>query len=211
MFTPKHFAAPSVEVMHQLIQASPLATLVTLSSRGLEASHIPLHLSAAPGAPGVLRGHVARANPLWKDLDAGGEALAIFHGPNAYITPSWYPTKQRTGKAVPTWNYVVVHAYGRLRAIDDPHWLRTQLDQLTAHTESGQAEPWRVDDAPTDYTEKLLKAIVGIELVVSRLEGTWKTSQNQPAENQAGIIQGLTASAGDLDMVHLVEASGKQA
>src|SRR5512139_119794 len=191
MYIPKHFDEPRVEVLHELIRARPLSTLVTLSSGGLDANHIPLHLSNDPAPLGTLRGHVARANPMWSDLANGVEALAIFHGPDAYITPSWYPTKAETGKAVPTWNYVVAHAYGPLRVIDDASWVRAQLEVLTAHNEAAFAEPWNVSDAPRDFIDQLVGAIVGIEIVIRRLSGKWKSSQNQPPQNQACVIRGV--------------------
>ena len=194
MYTPKHFEEPRIEVMHELMRARPLATLVTLASNGLEANHIPLHLVDTPVPFGTLRGHVARANPVWSDFAKDVEVLAIFHGPDSYITPSWYATKQETGKVVPTWNYAVVHAYGTLRVIDDAAWVRAQLEALTAHNEAGFALPWSVSDAPREYTEKLLEAIVGFEIVITRLTGKWKVSQNQPAQNQASIIEGLNNS-----------------
>ena len=194
MYTPKHFEEPRIEVMHELIRARPLATLVTLTSGGLAANHIPLHLINTPTPFGTLRGHVARANPLWSDFAKDVEMLAIFHGPDSYITPSWYATKQETGKVVPTWNYAVVHAYGTLRVIDDSAWVRAQLEALTAHSEARFAQPWSVSDAPHEYTEKLIGAIVGFEIVITRLSGKWKVSQNQPAQNQAGVIEGLSNS-----------------
>lgn len=193
MYIPKHFAETRVDVLHQLIRARPLSTLVTLSSSGLNANHIPLHLSQEPSPFGALRGHVARANAIWNGISNDVEALAIFHGPDVYVTPSWYPTKAATGKVVPTWNYAVVHAYGTLRAVDDPTWVRSHLESLTADNERSLAEPWRIDDAPSDFVEKLLGAVVGIEIVVTRLSGKWKASQNQPAENKAGVIEGLRA------------------
>jgi len=192
MYVPKQFEQPSVEVMHALMQAHPLATLVTWSDGALNANHLPLHLSAEQGTLGTLRGHVARANPLWKELATQPEVLAIFQGPDAYITPNWYPSKQEHGKAVPTWNYTAVHAYGSARAIEDAGWLRTQLDALTAQHESAFAEQWKIVDAPDDYIEKLLGAIVGIEITITRLHGKWKVSQNQSAANQAGVVRGLS-------------------
>lgn len=211
MYIPKHFDEPRVEVLHELIGARPLSTLVTLSSGGLNANHIPLHLTVDPAPLGTLRGHVARANPMWSDLANGVEALAIFHGPDAYITPSWYPTKAETGKAVPTWNYVVAHAYGPLRVIDDASWVRAHLEVLTAHNEAAFAEPWNVSDAPRDFIGQLVGAIVGIEIVIRRLSGKWKSSQNQPPQNQAGVIRGLqaTGSAEALEMAALIEAAKK--
>jgi transcriptional regulator len=213
MYIPKHFEEQSVEVMHELIRARPLATLVTLSSCGLNANHIPLHVSTEPAPFGTLRGHVARSNPVWTDLVNDVEALAVFHGPDTYITPTWYATKKETGKVVPTWNYAVVHAYGSLRIIDDASWLRAQLEILTAHNEAAFPKQWAVSDAPHDFTDKLIGAIVGIEIVITKLSGKWKVSQNQPAQNQASIIQGLNAS-GVRDaspMADLVEAAAKNA
>jgi transcriptional regulator len=194
MYTPKHFEEPRTKVMHELMRARPLATLVTLTSNGLDANHIPLHLADAPAPLGTLRGHVARANPLWGDFKKDVEVLAIFHGPDSYITPSWYATKQATGKVVPTWNYAVVHAYGTLRVIDDAAWVRAQLEALTAHNEASFTHPWSVSDAPREYTDKLIEAIVGFEIVISKMTGKWKVSQNQPAQNQASVIAGLNSS-----------------
>lgn len=207
MYIPEHFDEPRIDVLHRLIRARPLATLVTLSSGGLDANPIPLHLSEEPAPFGTLRGHVARANPVWHDHDRNAGALAIFHGPDAYITPSWYPTKAETGKAVPTWNYVVVHACGALRIIDDPAWLRAHLEALTAYNEATFPEPWHIDDAPADFTEKLIEAIVGFEIIITRLQGKWKASQNQPSQNQAGVVCGLhtTGAPGAMEMAALIE------
>ena len=206
MYTPKHFEESDVSVMHELIRAQPLATLVTMGAGGLTANHIPLIASPEPTPYGTLLGHVARANSIWKELVSGKEALAIFHGPDAYISPSWYATKQETGKVVPTWNYAVVHAYGTLRVIDDPSWVRAQLELLTTQSEAAMPAPWAVSDAPAEYIEKLIHAIVGIEIVVTKLLGKWKASQNQPPENRAGVIAGLeTLNASE--MAELVRAA----
>jgi transcriptional regulator len=211
MYTPKHFEEPRTEAIHELIRARPLSTLVTLTSAGLNANHIPLHLAATPAPFGTLRGHVARANRFWSDYAKDVEVLAIFHGPDSYITPSWYATKKETGKVVPTWNYAVVHAYGALRIIDDASWVRDQLEALTAHNEAGFAKPWAVSDAPHEYTEKLINNIVGFEIVITRLTGKWKVSQNQPEQNQAGVIEGLINSGlrDTEEMAKLVAASTK--
>ncbi|MDD5267981.1 MAG: FMN-binding negative transcriptional regulator [Methylococcales bacterium] len=211
MYIPTHFEQPSIEAMHELIRARPLATLVTLASNEINANHIPLHLSEQSSQFGTLRGHVARSNPVWRDLDSDIEVLAIFHGPDAYISPSWYITKQEAGKVVPTWNYTVVHAYGHLRIIDDTAWVRSQLEALTAHNEAAFAEPWKVSDAPHDFTEKLIEAIVGIEMVITRLSGKWKVSQNQPPQNQASVVQGLNACEhiGSTAIASLVNAGAK--
>ncbi len=190
MYLPGHFAETRVEVLQALMRAHPFATLVTQGGKGLNADHLPLHFAAGVGLHGALQGHVARANPLWRNA-ADSEVLVIFHGPQAYVTPSWYETKRADGKAVPTWNYVVVHARGRLRAIDDPAWLRAQLEALVSRHESAFPEPWQIGDAPPDYIEKMLKAIVGVEIVISELSGKWKTSQNQPEINRAGVVDGL--------------------
>jgi len=193
MYTPPQFEQPDIEIMHELIRNQPLATLVTLGADGIEANHIPLHLSPTPEPYGVLRGHVARANPMWRTCAGEHESLAIFHGAQAYISPSWYATKQEAGKVVPTWNYAVVHAYGYLRVIDDAVWVRCQMDALTQHNEAAFPHPWAVSDAPADFTEKLIEAVVGIELVITRLAGKWKVSQNQPPQNQNSVIKGLNA------------------
>ena len=190
MYLPGHFAETRVEVLHALMRAQPFATLVTQGADGLAADHLPLHLDAGLASHGALHGHVARANPLWRHAD-GAEVLTIFQGPQAYVTPSWYPTKRADGKAVPTWNYVVVHARGRLRVIDDPVWLRRQLETLVAQHEAGFADPWRIGDAPPDYVAQMLTAIVGIEIEITELQGKWKISQNQPEINRAGVVAGL--------------------
>jgi transcriptional regulator len=204
MYLPVPFEESRVEVLHALMREHPFATLVSHGADGLAANHLPLHLDAASGL-GALQGHVARANPLWQQ-SADAEVLAIFHGPQTYVTPSWYATKREHGKAVPTWNYVVVHAHGRLRVIDDPAWLRRQLETLVAEHEAGFAEPWRIADAPPDYIDKMLTAIVGIEIVVTDIRGKWKTSQNQPPANRAGVVAGLRQQGTDnaVQMAELV-------
>ena len=194
MYIPKHFSEEDHATIHALIHEHPLCTLVTQTPSGMVANHIPLHLSPHEGAHGVLRGHVARGNPFWREALADSEVLAIFQGTNAYISPSWYPTKVETGKAVPTWNYVSVHAYGKLRIIDDAAWLKSHLSELTAQHEANQPNPWSITDAPPDYIDAQLKAIVGIEIEITQLQGKWKTSQNQPLHNQAGVIEGLRKS-----------------
>lgn len=191
MYVPAHFEESRVEVLHDLILTHPFSTLVTMSSIGINANHIPLHLVQEAGQYGTLQGHVARANPVWSDLVNNVEALVIFQGPSSYITPSWYPTKQEHGKVVPTWNYVTVHAYGTLRVIDDPTWVKTQLESLTAQQEALFDKPWAVSDAPVEFTNKMISAIVGIEILITKLTGKWKVSQNQPALNQAGVVEGL--------------------
>ena len=193
MYLPKQFEETQIPVMFELIRTHPLATLVTLSSGGLDANHIPLSLSESPPPYGTLRGHIARANSLWSDLNSDIESLAVFNGPDTYISPSWYATKKETGKVVPTWNYAVVHAYGILHIVDDASWLRSQLEVLTIHNEASFAEPWAVSDAPQDFTERLISSIVGVEMTITRLSGKWKVSQNQPPQNQASVVASLRA------------------
>lgn len=195
MYVPKHFDEPRIETLHQLIRAHPLATLVMHSSAGLDANHIPLLLAAEPGPFGHLSGHIARANPLWRDMPSEKDVLAIFQGPEAYVTPSWYPSKAENGRAVPTWNYAVVHAHGTLRVIDDATWLRTHLEQATAQHEGAFPSPWQMSDAPDDYIEAMLGAVIGIEIHITRLTGKFKLSQNQPARNREGVIIGLGQTA----------------
>jgi transcriptional regulator len=200
MYVPKHFDEDRPEVLHELIRAHPLAVLVVLGADGLVANHIPMEIDPTAGPLGTLRGHVARANPVWKSVRPDIDALAVFQGPAAYITPSYYATKAATGKVVPTWNYAVVHAHGPLRAIDDAAWLRRLVEQLTDRHEAERgrttgAAPWHVSDAPERYLDAQLELIVGIELPIARLDGKWKVSQNRTAEDRAGVVDGL--SAGD--------------
>jgi len=206
MYLPAHFEESRGDVLHALMREHPFATLVTLGDDGLTANHLPLHLAPGVASPGALHGHLARANPVWRQA-AGAEVLAIFHGPQSYVSPSWYPTKREHGKAVPTWNYVVVHARGRLRVIDDPLWLRRQLETLVARHEAGFAQPWRIGDAPPDYIAKMLGAIVGIEIALTELTGKWKISQNQPAANRAGVVDALR-QLGTADAAAMAELVG---
>ncbi|MDP2811991.1 MAG: FMN-binding negative transcriptional regulator [Rhodocyclaceae bacterium] len=205
MYLPAHFEESRSEVLHALMREHPFATLITQGGDGLTANHFPLHLVTDTRPLGALQGHVARANPVWQQ-SPDAEVLVIFHGPQAYVTPSWYETKREHGKAVPTWNYVVVHARGRLRAIDDPVWLRQQLETLVASHEAAFAKPWHIADAPPDYIDTMLAAIVGIEIEITALRGKWKISQNQPEINRAGVVAGLRqqGTADALQMAGLV-------
>lgn len=187
-------AVEVVDAMHELICASPLATLVTHSSGRLNANHFPVYLSGSPARYGALHGYIARANPLLGEIAEGIGTLTIFQGPNSYITPSWYATKKETGKVVPTWNYAVVHAYGVLRVVDIASWLRAQLDALTEHNESSFPESWAVSDAPPEHIERIMAAIVGEEMDITKLLGKWKVSQNQLTQNQVSVIAGMKAS-----------------
>jgi len=193
MYIPRHFQQKNREALYDLIRKHPLATLVVNTSSGLCANHIPLRLVRNSSTDIVLHGHIAKANPLWKD--SSREALAIFQGTDAYISPNWYPTKQEHGKVVPTWNYVAVHAAGQIQFIDERHWKANFLERLTEEHESNQEKPWAVSDAPEEFTEKMLSAIVGFEIAVRELSGKWKISQNQIEKNQTGAINGLSASS----------------
>jgi len=190
MYTPKHFAAPSEAALSELIRTYPFATLIMTTANGVEVNHLPLYLDNQ----GVLSGHLARANPLWQAVQAEQPVMAVFHGPHAYVTPSWYATKAQTGRVVPTWNYVVAHVRGTLRVIEDAHWLRSHLAALTAQQEAVFEQPWQLEDAPTGFIDKLMQAVIGIEIEITQLTGKWKVSQNQLPENQLGVLQGLSAS-----------------
>jgi transcriptional regulator len=197
MYSPAHFQEARTSVLHDLIRAYPLATLVTLEAGGLVANLIPMEIDADDGELGLLRGHVARGNPVWQSHRVDLDAMAVFQGPQEYITPSYYATKAETGKVVPTWNYATVHAYGPLRVIEDPAWLRRFVEQLTDRHEAGlpsRRARWKVSDAPEPFIDGLLRAIVGIEMPLTRLEGKWKVSQNRPAEDRAGVADGLGES-----------------
>lgn len=210
MYVPTAFEEKRVDAMHKLMGENSLATLIVQTEDGLEANHIPLHLKQDGTEFGTLVGHVARGNPVWKMFKQDVEVLAIFHGPNSYISPSWYPTKQENHKVAPTWNYAVVHASGFMRAVEDANWLLELLDVLTRKHEAQFEKPWNVADAREDYVNKLVNAIVGIEIPISKLVGKWKVSQNQPERNQVGVIEGLNNSSLDSSaMVDLISANLK--
>ena len=200
MYLPKDFKEERVPVMHEAMRRARLGTLITLGADGMEASHIPMLVDPAPAPFGTLKGHIARANPQWRRATAGAQALAIFLGPDAYITPAWYETKRQSGKVVPTWNYVAIHAYGPLTFYENADRLLALVTALTETHEAGRAQPWAVSDAPKDYVAAMLKAIVGFELPIARLEGKWKMSQNRPATDRAGTIAGLTAEGGEKEV-----------
>lgn len=213
MYLPAHFEERRIDVLHDLIREHPLGTLITLGPDGIAANHVPFEVDPEPAPFGTLRAHVARANTVWRDHPADADALVVFQGPESYISPSWYPTKSETGKVVPTYNYVVVHARGRLRAIEDPQWLRGLVGRLTERHEAGRPQPWKVDDAPADFVRSQLRAIVGIEIVPDSLAGKWKVSQNRPPADREGVASALQR-LGDpesLDMAELVKKSSGDA
>ena len=195
MYTPRAFALDDLPEIQQLIQHTRLAQLVTVGENGLQASHLPLLLNPDEGPNGTLYGHLAKANPQWRELQNGSEALVIFAGADAYISPAFYPAKAEHGKVVPTWNYIAVHAYGTPAVFSDAERLLKVVTALTDRHESGRAQPWRVSDAPADYIDGMLKAIVGFALPIERLVGKRKLSQNRSAADMAGVRDGLAASA----------------
>lgn len=191
MYLPNAFKEERISVLHDAIRRAGLATLVSLTGEGLIASHVPLLIDPEPAPYGTLLGHLARANP--QAGAAIGDALAIFLGPDGYITPSWYATKRATGKVVPSWNYVAVHAYGPLEFIDDPVHAREHITQLTNRHEQGRVDPWAPSDAPEDFIASQVRRIIGFRLTIKRLEGKWNMSQNRSAEDRAGAAAGLEA------------------
>lgn len=197
MYTPNQFNEERPEVLHQLVHDHPLGLLITLGAQGLDANPIPFLLDAEPGGATVLRAHVARANPVWREARTDVDTLVVFQGPQGYISPNWYPSKAENGKAVPTWNYITVQARGRLVVRDDMAWLRDLVTRLTQRHEAAQARPWGLGDAPPDYIDTMLRAIVGIEIPLSSLQGKWKMSQNHPAINREGVSRGLREQASD--------------
>lgn len=191
MYLPAQFNETRPEVMRTLMRARPLSTLVTQCDSGLVANHVPVQTLDTPKPLGCIRGHIARANPLWREYRADTQALAIFQGPQIYISPSFYPSKAKTGEVVPTWNYAVVHASGTLRFIQDTAWLRDFVAGLTATHEAQRSLPWKIDDAPAPYIDKMLSLIVGFEFSIATLSGKWKVSQNRPQADQEGVIRNL--------------------
>ena len=208
MYLPKHFEQSDRGALFGLMRERPLATLVVPTPTGPTADLIPLELADDEGTHGTLRGHVARANPLWRH--AGAEVLVVFQGPGAYISPGWYPSKHEHGKVVPTWNYAMVQARGVLRAVDDAPWLRSLVARLTDHHEATQSTPWAVRDAPDDYVQQMLRAIVGIEIPVASLAGKWKVSQNRSAADREGTARGLDEQAPEVAALVRAAGSGAQ-
>ena len=195
MYLPPAFREDRLDVLHAALRELAFASLVTHGPEGLDASHVPLHLLPQPAPLGSLIGHVARANSQWRLAQSPLPALAMFLGPHAYVSPDWYPNKHATGRDVPTWNYIAVHAHGTLERIDDPGAVRAMLEQLTTQHESGRPRPWHVSDAPADYIDEQQRHIVGLRLTITRLEGKWKLSQNRAAADREGARAGLAGSA----------------
>lgn len=210
MYVSKHHRLEDRANILELIEQHPLGAWVCHDANGLIANHIPFFLDREQGPCGTLIGHVSRANEVWRRLGEEGLAsVVMFQGPQAYITPGWYPGKSEHGKVVPTWNYAAVHAHGTARAIDDPVWLQAMLTRLTNANEAGFANPWQVTDAPADYINKKLRAIVGIEIRIERLEAKLKASQDEDRPDREGTVQGLRQMGGDeaRAMAGLVDAA----
>ncbi|MBV7415318.1 FMN-binding negative transcriptional regulator [Aeromonas sp. sif2433] len=193
MYLPSHFAAADPEALHQLVRAHPLGALVTHGEQGLDANHLPFEFDAGEGEHGILRAHVARNNPLWQEVKEGDEVLVIFKAVDGYVSPSWYPSKQAHHQQVPTWNYAVVHAHGRIRVRDDARFVRRLLASLTRVHEAAEPAPWKMADAPRDYIEAMVQAVVGIEIEVSQLVGKFKLSQNKEEGDRLGAVDALQA------------------
>jgi transcriptional regulator len=211
MYQPLYHREDRLPIQHTLIRAYPLGTLITLGPDGLEGNPVPFILDEKAGSKGILRAHIARANRVWRDFDSRHEALVVFMGPQTYVSPSWYASKQESGKVVPTWNYACVHVYGQISVIEDRDWLMKQIRDLTELEERDRPSPWSVDDAPESYVSSMVNAIVGIEIAISRIEGKWKVSQNRSPADRQGVIAGLIASGdeNDLAMAELVAEAAR--
>lgn len=191
MYLPEHFAESQLSELQRILRAHPLGILVTHTRGGLDANHIPFELDETRGASGTLLAHIARANPLWKEVEDGMQVLVVFRGAQGYISPNWYPSKQETHRHVPTWNYEVVHAHGRIEVVDDERFVRGVVARLTRQHEGAEPQPWKIGDAPPDYIDQLLKQIVGIEIEVTRMEGKRKLSQNRDRRDFEGTVRAL--------------------
>lgn len=197
MYVPGHFRQDDTETLLGYIRQYGFGLLIVADEQGIEANHVPFHLSESANSLGVLQCHLARGNPVWQRLAQGAKSLVVFQGPDAYVSPSWYPSKAEHGRVVPTWNYLAVHAEGHVRVIEDADWLGRHLRALTGQHEAGREQPWAFEDAPRDYTDRLVGGIVGIEMRIDRLTGKLKASQNQPEANRAGVKAGLAADGHD--------------
>lgn len=207
MYLPSHFDEQRLEALHDLIAKNPLGVLVTHGSEGLDANHLPFELDSGVGQHGVLRAHVARNNPVWQSVAGGDEVLVVFRAQDAYISPNWYPSKHEAHKQVPTWNYRVVHAHGRITVRDDERYVRGLVARLTRKHEASQPSPWKMGDAPPDYIDAMLKAIVGIEIAVARLVGKFKLSQNREVRDRVSAAHALIDQA-DTELGQAMLAAG---
>jgi transcriptional regulator len=193
MYVPAHFNESRTGILHARIAEHPFGTLITHGKNGLDANHLPFELAPGEGDLGVLHAHVARANPLWQDVATGDEVLVVFRAGDAYISPNWYPSKHELHKQVPTWNYIVVHAYGRVTIQDNERYVRGLVARLTRTHEASEAKPWKMSDAPRDFVDTLLKSIVGLQIDITRLVGKTKLSQNKESRDIQGAGEALRA------------------
>jgi len=209
MYLPHKFREDRIEALHAAMLEIGAAAVVGQGPDGPIATHVPIELDPEPAPWGTIRCHFTRPNPHARSVADGGELLLIFQGPQGYVTPNWYPSKHETGKVVPTWNYVAIHAYGTATLFEDVAALRAHLGALTQRFERNSAVPWKIDDAPADFIDGLCRAIIGVEIRLTRIEGKWKLSQNRPLPDRLGVIDGLRAEGGDanLKMAELVEAA----
>lgn len=191
MYTPAHFALHDTQVMHRIIADHPLGILVTPTAQGMDANHIPFELDVGIGRHGLLSGHVARANPLWQECREGADVLVIFRGNEGYISPNWYPSKHETHRLVPTWNYEVVHVHGRLTVQDDEKFIRGVLARLTRSHEAQESQPWKMGHSAPEYIDGMVKAVVGIQVLIERMEGKSKLSQNRELRDRLGAADTL--------------------
>lgn len=208
MYQPPHFREDDLDTQHALIRAHPLGLLVTAGAGGLMANAVPFLVDRDGPPLGTLRAHVARANPQWQAIRDGAEVLVVFQGAETYVTPSWYRTKAETGKVVPTWNYAIVQVRGAATIVEDPAWLRAQIEALTDHQEGRRTQPWRVGDAPEPFLAAQIRGVVGIEIAISAIEGKWKVSQNRPEADRDGVVRGLDAEGVAPEMAELVRRYG---
>jgi transcriptional regulator len=191
MYNPAQFVENRTDVLHAFMREQPFAVLMSSGPNGLLATHAPILLDSDTRVGGVLRCHVARANPQWRELQSSPAALVIFSGPHHYISPSWYPSTEEHGRVVPTWNYVAVHVWGQAKIFEDPDLLIPYLRELTLAHETTMERSWSIDDAPPRFVDTMAKAVVGIEIPIERIAGKWKLGQNRTSEDRAGAIQGL--------------------
>lgn len=211
MYVPAHFEEPSQDVLHGLIESHPLGVLITNGASGLDANHIPFDLDRAKGEHGTLYCHVARNNSVWQDVATGDEVLVVFRSADAYISPNWYPSKHEFHKQVPTWNYIVAHAHGRITVHDDERYVRRNVAKLTHRHEASQPVPWKMGDAPREFTDSMLKAIVALEIEITRLVGKAKLSQNKELRDTRGAAEALN-SLGERKIGHaMIAAAGRTA
>lgn len=206
MYIPPHFAEQRPEELHRLMRAHPLGMLVTHAANGLDANHIPFELEPGEGPHGTLRGHVARNNPVWREVADGSDVLVVFRGPEGYVSPNWYPTKHEAHRAVPTWNYAVVHAHGTLAIRDDERYVRGVVARLTRTHEAPETKPWRMGDSAPDFIDQMVAAIVGIEVRIARIEGKFKLGQNREMRDREGAAAGLRGR-GDSATADAMEAA----